>query len=181
MDPKIIGMIFSLLGMAVTVISFQADKKRLFLLLQTVGNTFYLLSYTFNGGDIGIFINIIYVIRNLLFAFVLNEESKKQKLISALGVSGALIITYATFILVSPISLTERIWNAVPIIGSLFGTAAVTCKSSNTIRLWKYGDSLSWLSYNAHIGIGALGGIIGECLNLVSLTIGIIRYKKKKK
>ena len=180
MTSNEIGMILSLFGMAVTALSFQTEKKRAFLILQSVGNLFYLFSYVFNGGDIGIFINVIYVIRNLLFAFVLSEENKKHKGVGAISVGSALLITYGVFFMISPLTLAERLWNAVPIIGSLFGTVAVTQKNIDRVRLWKYGDSVSWLAYNLHIGTGALGGIIGEVINLASLTLGIIRRKKNK-
>lgn len=180
MTNEQIGMILSLFGMAVTALSFQANKKVFFLVFQSIGNAFYLLSYAFNGGDIGIFINVIYIVRNLVFAFALREENKKHKTVGAFSVSAALVLTYVIFFTLSPTSLTEKIWNAVPIIGSLFGTVAVTQADLNKVRVWKYGDSLSWLSYNLHVGLGALGGIIGEVINLASLTLGIIRRKKNK-
>ena len=63
---------------------------------------------------------------------------------------------------------------------SIFGTIASACVDVNKYRMWKYGDSFCWLFFNARFGIGALGGVIGEVLNQISLTVGIIRYRKKE-
>ena len=67
----------------------------------------------------------------------------------------------------------------MPVAASIFGTIATACVSVNKYRMWKYGDSFCWLFFNASFGIGALGGILGEVLNQISLTVGIIRYRKK--
>ena len=45
--------------------------------------------------------------------------------------------------------------------------------------MWKYGDSISWFFFNARFGLGALGGIIGEVFNQISLAVALIRYRKK--
>lgn len=66
---RIIGWILSIIGMAVTVFSFQAKNKKGLLILQTVGSSFYLLSYIFLGAGIAAILNCIYLIRNLLYAF----------------------------------------------------------------------------------------------------------------
>ena len=75
-------------------------------------------------------------------------------------------------------SFSVNLWNLCPIIGAFFGTVALVQGDVNSLRKWKYGDSISWLAFNIHIGIGAMGGIIGEILNILSLTIGVIRYQK---
>ena len=55
----------------------------------------------------------------------------------------------------------------------------IACTDVNKYRMWKYGDSFCWLFFNARFGLGAIGGVIGEVLNQISLTVGIIRYRKK--
>ena len=48
MNDEIIGMILSLIGMALTIISFQARSKRMLLVWQTAGSTFFMISYLFS-------------------------------------------------------------------------------------------------------------------------------------
>ena len=89
--------------------------------------------------------------------------------------------SYTVYTAVAGLSLADNLWNALPVIGALFGTIGtiLASKSVNLYRAWKYGDSICWLSFNIHIGLGAIGGIICEILTLISLTVGILRFKEK--
>lgn len=176
---EIIGMILSICGMIITVISFQVKEKKKLLIFQTMGNIFYLVSYIFSKGGIAVYLNIIYVVRNFIFMYFDTDKCKKVYLTA--GVLCLLyIVSYIIFISTTDIDVSIKIWNILPVVGAVFGTVAVTNKDVNKLRLWKYGDSASWLIFNIYIGLGALGGILGEIFNIISLTVGIIRFKKSK-
>ncbi len=178
MSNEYIGMIFSILGMIITVVSFQVKNKKPLLLLQTIGSSLYLISYVFNGSGIGIALNIIYLFRNFLYMYL---DGKKGKVIyiSCAILFAVFITTYSIYAATSGDGLVENIWSFVPVAASLFGTIAATQDNVNMYRMWKYGDSWCWLLFNAHVGIGAIGGVIGEVFNQISLTVGIIRFRKK--
>ena len=93
----------------------------------------------------------------------------------------AFLTAYAVYTAVAGLSLTENLWNFAPVAASIFGTIASACIDVNKYRIWKYGDSWCWFFFNARFGLGALGGIAGEVFNQISLTVGIIRYRKKNK
>ena len=174
------GMILSILGMAVTVVSFQAKKKNVLLFLQTVGSCFFLVSYIFAQGGIAVYLNVLFIIRNVLFAKIDLAQSKKKYLLS-IALCASYVIAYVLFMLFSNITAEEKWWNLLPVVGSLFGTVAVTFSNVNVLRLWKIGDSVSWLVFNVRIGLGALGGIIGEVLNLTSIAVGLARFRVRLK
>ena len=178
MTNEQIGMILSVCGMLVTVFSFQLKKKSLLLLAQTVGSAFYLVSYIFSKGGIAVILNVIFIIRNFLFITVKEDKKRGMLLCSLLWAS--YIISYLCFILFQPLSNGEKLWNLLPVIGSFFGTFAITKTNANALRAWKSLDSLSWLAFNLRIGLGALGGIIGEIFNLTSICIAILRFKKEE-
>ena len=48
------------------------------------------------------------------------------------------------------------------------------------LRQVKMADSVSWLLFNGHVGIGALGGFLGEVLNMVSMLLAIHREKTER-
>jgi hypothetical protein len=173
-----IGMILSICGMLVTVFSFQLKKKSLLLLAQTVGSAFYLVSYIFSKGGIAVILNVIFIIRNFLFIAVKENKERAMLLCSLLWVS--YLVSYICYILFNSLTLSEKLWNLLPVIGSFFGTFAVTKSSANALRAWKSLDSVSWLAFNLRIGLGALGGIIGEIFNLTSICIAILRFKKEE-
>ena len=77
-------------------------------------------------------------------------------------------------------SSSETLWNIVPVAASCLGTVALMFNRPEKIRYWKLGDSILWLGFNLHIGLGALGGIIGEILGISSNVISIFRFSRKK-
>jgi hypothetical protein len=180
MEKQYIAMVFSILGMAVNIISFQVKNKRPLLLLQSLGNVLFLISFVFNGSGMAVILNVIYLVRN--FAYILLESKMTDRLSRNLSIfiSATIVASYAIYTSFAGLMLDENLWNLLPIAASLFGTVATSCNNVNHYRAWKFGDSYCWLFFNARFGIGALGGIVGEVFNQVSLIVGLIRYKKEK-
>ena len=177
MTDKMWAMIFSILGMLMNIIGFQAKGKKTLLLFQTLGSTLFLISFIFNASGMAVILNVIYLIRNFVYMY-LDDKPQYNKLL-CIVLSSVFLISYIVYTLCANLSARENLWNLAPIIASLFGTVAAACTDVNRYRMWKYGDSFFWLFFNARFGLGALGGVIGEVFNQISLTVGIIRYRKK--
>lgn len=169
-------MVLSLCGMLVTVCSFQLKSKRGLLIWQTAGTCFYLVSYIFSKGGIAVYLNAIYLVRNFLFMSFDGQKGKKLYVATAI-LCLSYIVAYMGYVFLSGIGTAEKWWNLLPVSGAVFGTIAVTKSNVNGLRAWKTGDSLSWLAFNMHIGLGALGGILGEIFNLVSIAVGLFRFR----
>ena len=173
------GMIFSILGMIVNIVSFQVKNKKPLLVFQTIGNVLFLISFIFNASGIAVILNVIYVTRNFIYMKLDGKHGKPMYVTCAI-LCGAFILAYSVYTIFAGLDPKENLWNIVPVAASIFGTIASACVDVNKYRLWKYGDSICWLCFNARFGIGALGGVLGEILNQISLTVGIIRYRKRK-
>ena len=180
MTDQHIAMIFSILGMLVNIISFQVKNKKPLLLLQTVGNILFLISFVFNMSGMAVILNVIYVVRNFVYMKLDGKKGKSMYVACAI-LCAAFIGAYAVYTALAGLSLTENLWNIAPVAASIFGTLASACIDVNKYRMWKYGDSWCWFFFNARFGLGALGGIAGEIFNQISLTVGIIRYRKKSR
>ena len=179
MTNEQIGMILSLCGMIIIVLSYQIKNKIPLLILQTTGSTLFMISYAFSGGGIGVVLNALMLIRNFVFLFY-KPRTKNQVYVLCGMLFASYITAYIVYSAVANEGIVNNLWNAFPIIAALFGTVAFANTNVNLLRAWKYGDSVCWLTYNIHIGIGALGGILCEVFTLVSLTIGIFRFREKK-
>ena len=180
MEPnEIIGMILSLIGMTVNIISFQVKNKFPLLIMQTAGSTLFMISYMFSGAGIGIVLNVLMLIRNFLF-MLLSKKRGKAVVVFVICMCISYVVSYIVYTAFAGESFADNIWNLFPIIAAFFGTISFANTNVNRLRVWKYGDSICWLTYNTHIGWGALGGILGEILNLISLTVGIIRFRERK-
>ena len=109
----------------------------------------------------------------------LDGKRGKPMYITCAILCATFIVSYTIFTLVAGLEPKENLWNLAPVAASIFGTIASACVDVNKYRLWKYGDSICWLCFNARFGLGAIGGVLGEVLNQISLTVGLIRYRKK--
>ena len=177
MKPETIAMIISIMAMIVTTASFQFTKKSQLLLVQTIGSILYLVSYIFASGGMAIYLNILFIIRN--FVSTKTIGNRRASNITAVILCFLIIMIYILFIIMSKISTMVALWNALPVMGSIFGTIGLTRENPKHIRLWKIGDSVPWLCFNLHLGIAAMGGVVGEVINLSSITISLLRLKNK--
>ena len=181
MTNETIAMIISIIAMVFVVLSFQIKNKVPLFLVQIVGMVLFMVSYFFNASGIGVIINAINLTRNVIYIFV-KENNRKLERISGICLMVVYVASYVVYTAVAGLSLADNLWNALPVIGAILSTIGTlfASKSVNLYRAWKYGDSVCWLSFNINIGLGAIGGIICEIMTLISLTVGILRFREKK-
>ncbi len=181
MTNETIGMIISIIAMVFIVLSFQIKNKVPLFVVQIIGMLLFMVSYIFNASGIGAIINAINLTRNVIYIFI-KQDSRKLQRITCVCLMVAYVASYAIYTSVAGLSLADNLWNALPVIGALFGTIGtlLASRSVNLYRAWKYGDSVCWLVFNINIGLGAIGGIFCEVFTLISLTVGILRFREKK-
>ncbi len=165
MTAEIMGQIFSIVGMALTIVSFQMKTKKQILMMQTAGSAFFMASYILFASWAAVCLNIVFLIRNIVFYF-------KDKKWASHGIWLYLILA---LVVVAGSLGFKTYFDIIPIIGSIFGTIAAYMKKENMFRLLKLGDSPCWLIYN--ISIPSIGGSICEVINIISIVIGLIRYR----
>lgn len=166
MIEEIIGQIFSIIAMALTVLSFQMKTKKQILVVQTAGSAFFLASYILFESWAAVCLNVVFLIRNTVFYF---KDKKWASNRFWLYLILTLVIVAGTFSFKTYLDL-------LPIVGSVFGTVAAYMKRENMFRLLKLGDSPCWLIYN--LSIPSIGGSVCEIVNIASILIGLIRYRK---
>ena len=167
MKPEILGQIVSIVGMALTILSFQLKTRKQILLFQSLGSSLWLLSYLLLGTWAGVYINGFFIVRNVIFYF---RKDKKW----------AQSIVWLPIMVVASIGAGalgyQTPWDLLPIIGAVIGTFSMYMSNENMLRLLKLGESPCWLVYNC--SIPNIGGIICELCSLTSLVVGLIRYRK---
>lgn len=164
-----LGQIISILAMAVTIVSFQMKTRKQILLFQTAGSTLFLISFILLESWAAACLNVVFIIRNIVFYFSVDKKWAQHQiwlyiLLAAVIAAGAL--GYHTWL------------DLIPVVGSVFGTLAAYAKRENLFRLFKLGDSPCWLIYNAIVP--SVGGVICEVFNIISIIVGLIRYRNYK-
>ena len=166
MTEEIIGQIFSIIGMALTVVSFQMKTKKQILVMQSVGSAFFLISYILLGSWAAVCLNVVFLIRNIVFYF--NDKKWASR--------GIWLYFILALVIAAGALGFKTYLDIIPIVGAIFGTVAAYMKRENMFRLLKLGDSPCWLIYN--ISLPSVGGIICEIINIISILVGLIRYRK---
>ena len=179
MDRAHIGMMLSIIGMVFNIVAFHARKKHTLLLLHTAGTCFHMVSYVFSGGDMGIWLNLVFLARCVLFLRAENAGERIRKLLYA-SICTACALVYVMYTWIARPPLDVCLWNVIPVIGAFFGTYSCVQTDMIKLRQVKMADSVSWLLFNGHVGIGALGGFLGEVLNMVSMLLAIHREKTER-
>lgn len=162
-----IGQCASVIGMILTVASFQMKTRKRIIIFQTIGSAFFLISYFLLGSWTGVYMNIVYLARDVVFYF--REDKKWAKGKGWLYVFLAGSIAAGTLGYKTPIDL-------LPLVGACFATLAMYMQKENMLRLLNLMASPCWLIYN--ISLPSSGGIICEAFNIVSVLVGLIRYRK---
>ena len=163
----IIGNIFSVLAVILTIITYQCKKKNLLLYILTGAAVCLCISYLILGAYSGALLNAVVIVRNLIFA------AKKVKFFSykfwpyllaaVMAVCGALSWQ-------GPLSLL--------IIGALvINTIFLSFDNVQTLRWSLILTCIMTLIYN--LAYQSYGGVANELLAMSSAIVGLIRFRKK--
>ena len=162
---EIIGQIIGIIATIITVCSYQVNTKRLLLITQTSATLCICISYLFLGASSGFALNIVCIVRNLLF-YVLKSGSR-ENLICACLLAVSMAVTGA-FSWQGPISL-------LIIVALMINTVFLSFGKPQLLRYSVLFTCSMILAYN--IVIFSIGGIMNEGLAIVSSAVGIVRFR----
>jgi hypothetical protein len=152
--------LFGFVGILLIIASFQFNKRKIILRIQTLSAiawaAHYLLLGAFTGGGVSIWS----AGRNLLF----ERYRHKQWLLHASLASISIICL-----------VTWKDWTTIlPIIGCVFTSLAMWQKDPVYIRILCLFMVPPWFAYN--FINGSIPGMIGDMINLGSVLSGMIRF-----
>ena len=166
---QIIGQALGILATVITIISYQMNTKRSLLLVQTAATACTCLAYLFLGAASGFALNVVCIIRNVVFYF--QKDSGKAHTLTALTLALAMVVL-GILSWQGPVSLLIITALAANTVFLSFGNPQLLRKSI-------LGTSTLVLLYN--IFVFSLGGIANEALSIVSSLVGILRFRQEKK
>lgn len=164
----IIGQCASVVGMILTVSSFQMKTRKTIILFQMMGSSFFLISYFLLGSWTGVYMNVVYLARDIVFYFQNDKSWARKKTWLYVFLLGSIVAGVLGY---------KNVIDLLPIIGACFSTIAMYMQRENMLRLLNMVASPCWLVYN--ISLLSSGGIICELFNLISLVVGLVRYRKE--
>ena len=165
---EIIGQAFGILAVMLTFISYQCKGKKSLLAVQTSSTAAMVLHYLLLGASTGYVLNIVCVLRNIIYFFKDKKPFDNP------------IIPYILAVIMGVTGAFS--WNGLPsllIITALTINTVFLSKSPQTLRKSILLTSSLILVYN--IFNLAIGGIINEAVAITSSIIGICRFRNKKR
>lgn len=165
---EIIGHIFGVIAVGLFFLSYQISDKKKLLIVQTVATAMLCLQYILIGAYSGFGLNIVCIIRNILYF----HRDKKGH--SDVWLPFALAFVMAMVSLLS----WDGYHSLFIIFGLMINTVCMGIFNTQNLRKSILLTCSLVLVYN--LFEGSYGGAISESMSLISAIIGIIRYKKSK-
>ena len=176
---EIIAQIISIAAMALNVLSYQQKSKNGVVAFQLVGGFLFAVSFLMLGSYMGALLNLLGFARAIVY--LCPKRLRADSVLWLYGFIALYLASYAaTFLLLGTEPIAKNfIVELLPVIGMTAGHIGIYLGHARTIRYLGYISSPSWLIYN--IVTFSIGAIICEVINLVSITVGILRFDLKKK
>ena len=179
-------------GIALIIISVQFNVHWKIMLFRTLGSITFVIQYIFLGAWVGMVMDLIGSVRNIIFAYnVKNEKSNKFWIwffsivtfvagVITIAMTWDKSIGYASkwsnnqnVILIVAISIS-----IISIVAKLLTTVAYGFKSPHVIRMLNIPSSACWVIYN--LLAFSLAGAVSDLMSLGSTIIAEIRFRSPK-
>ncbi len=161
----LIGHILGFISVGLFFYSYQCTQKRKLMIIQTVATALSCVQYLLIGALSGFALNIVCIIRNFIFYF--RDKNQRTDLISPIIVS--LCIAAASIL------SWEGMHSLLITLGLVINTMCMGICDARSFRKTILISSSLILIYN--VFAFSYSGILSESISLVSVIIGIIRYR----
>ena len=162
---QLLGQVLGILATGITALSYQMNTKRSLLLVQTAATACTCLAYLLLGAASGFALNVVCIIRNVVFYF--QKNSGKGHMLPAVLLS-AVMVALGILSWQGPVSLLIMAALAA-------NTLFLSLGDPQLLRKSILGTSSLVLLYN--IFVFSLGGIANESLAIISSMVGIVRFR----
>lgn len=176
---KISAQGISILAMAMNILSYQNKKQRNIFVFQMVGAIFFSISFFMLGGITGAILNIIGIVRGLVF---INKEKLHAHrpiwlLLFSFAFIGSYVLTFTVF--GKEANAYNLAIELLPVVGMILTTASFQRKDARSVRVYGMVNAPLWLTYNViNLSVGA---IFSEIISFISIIVGYARFDTKKK
>lgn len=164
----LIGQIFGVIAVILGFITYQIRTQKALLFVQTVTALVFVIHYLLIGAVSGMVLNIVAMIRNLVYS------RRDLKLFSGKWWP----IAFAVIMGITGMLFWQDWYSVFVVAGLVINSVCMSFKDPQKIRKSILVSSPLVLIYDAFAL--SLGGIIYESAAIVSALVGILRFSRKK-
>ena len=165
---KLIGQILGFAAVLIFAVSYQIKNSKKLLIAQTLGTTTLVIHYLMIGAFSGFALNIVCVIRNLVY------YNKDKKIFSYKFYPWLLALLVGMVGILSwqgPVSL-------IIIIGLMINTVCLSSSDTQFLRKSVVLTCTMLAIYN--VLVNSYGGTVNELISVFSAAVGLYRHRKNK-
>ncbi|MBP3417284.1 MAG: YgjV family protein [Spirochaetaceae bacterium] len=166
---EFIGQVFGLIAVIISFVAYQMPTQKKILFMNLLVTIAILLNYAFIGAVTGMMLNVVCVIRNLIF---MNREKK---------IFSYKFYPYLLMVIIGGLSFftSEGAYSILITIGLIINTFALSLTNPQATRYCMAISCSFIFSYN--IFVFSIGGMINEAVAIISSVLGIIRFRRTAK
>ncbi len=164
----IISQLIGFVAAALLLLSFQQRTHRRIVVMQACSGFLFAVQYFMLGAYEGMTGNVVGFIRSIAYSF--RGRSKAVDHIACPVVFSILAGLGGLATYTSPASL-------LPMAAMMISSFVIWSPKTQKLRALTMPTSAMWLVYN--VICSSYSGIVTEVLNLISIIIGLIRFRKK--
>ncbi|MBQ8402203.1 MAG: YgjV family protein [Clostridia bacterium] len=169
MPQMIIGQILGIMATVIAFVSYQCRGQKQLLLLQTISTACNCMSYMFLGASSGFVLNIVCMVRNVLY-YIFRSRA---------GVSTVIGCILAVVMIFLGAMSWQGAVSLLIITALSVNTVFMSLRNPQILRISVLFTCSLILIYN--IFVFSIGGILNEGISIVSAVIGIVRFAKAGK
>lgn len=170
--PELIGQILGIVGLIVTVLSYQFKKMNTVMMLQIFSCLCFTVSFILIGSIASAIMNGISIVRSIIFSI----EKTKTKFLSYISMQ----LMYMMGVIIAYFYVTPKWMIIFVALASFISTYAIWTNNPAKFRIIQVLlVSPLWITNN--IFVFSIGGILTESFNIVSIAVYFIRQKMIKK
>ena len=170
-NPQLISNIiirfFGILGLVLTVLSFQQNTKKGILTFQLFSTLSFLIQFTLLGSPAGAILNLIGTIRSITYSFKGKNKFTTLPILPAIMISFAVCTFFMSY-------QAEGIRALLPCIAMILTSVSMWLSKPKYVRIISLPSDPLWFIYN--MLSGSYEGMVTEVFVMLSIIIGIISF-----
>ena len=178
MDP-VFAQAVGIVAMVICLLAFQLKTAKGIVLMQAAGALLFVVNFYLLGQYAGALLNTVGCVLAVLLMKKEKWHTDNNVWLAILGAAyiACYVLTFAVF--GEAFTLRNAILQCLPVLGMFCSHLAFRSEEAAQVRKIFLASSVCWIVYNA-AGF-AIGGILCEAFNIVSIFIAMARLDRKTK
>ena len=175
---QIVAQALGIVAMFFHIFSYQQKTAKGIITCQLFGSLFFGVNYLLLGAYIGTIMNVVGIVRAILFLKKDTLHTERMWWLIGFGVAYVLAYLLNFTVLQKEPTLPNLLVECLPVVGMFATHLAFRHNSTKVIRRFCLISSVSWLIFN--VVTVSIGAIACEAFSLVSIFIAMARLDREE-